>query len=165
MNSRLPLALAVITSCFSIFAVTLLIPVSADESDCTHCTPGPNNGSVANAQLSSWPAGATVTVYIDPAFAQVQGGVQAIKNAFTNWSNAGGSGVTFQFSSTPVSGQKTYTVTQQQPSLGPNYQAETGGGPSGGHRSDAFTNIDPGNGSCGAHASDGARAGAYFRLR
>ncbi len=66
------------------------------------------------------------------------------QNALTNWNNAGNSGVTFQFSSTPVSGPNTYTVNRQQPSLGAGYQGETGGTASGGHRSTAFSNIDPG---------------------
>jgi len=90
------------------------------------------------------PSGATVTVYIDPAFAQVPGGIAAIQAAFTNWSNAAGSGVTFQFSSTPVSGANTYTVNRQDPSLGSEYQGETGGTNQNGHLRSAFSNINTG---------------------
>ena len=116
----------------AILAVQLLLSSRAQTPDCSHCAPPPNNGSVANAQASAWSRGSTVTVYIDPAFSPQQ--QQAIRNAFSNWSNAGGSGVSFQFSSTPVSGANTFTVNQQQPSLGPGYRGETGGTTSGGHR-------------------------------
>lgn len=142
--NRSPISLAIVTVCLLLTTTYLLINVAAQGTDCTNCKPPPNNGSVANAQASSWPAGTTVTVYIDPAFSQIPGGVQAIRDAFTNWSNAAGSGVTFTYSSTPVSGQNTYTVNQQEPSLGPNFQGETGGGTSGGHRYNAFSNINPG---------------------
>jgi len=144
MAYRSHLSLAVVVICVFLLSINILGLVSADEADCTNCTPPPNNGSVASAQQSSWPAGATVRVYIDPAFAQIPGAVQAIQDAFTNWSNAAGSGVTFQFSSTPVSGQNTYTVNRQEPSLGPGFQGETGGQTSGGHRYSAFSNLNPG---------------------
>lgn len=145
MAHRSHLSFAVVLTFLFVLSINFFGIASADEAaDCTKCTPPPNNGSVAAAQQSSWPAGATVRVYIDPAFAQIPGGIQAIQDAFNNWANAGGSGVTFQFSSTPVSGQNSYRVTQQEPSLGPDYQGETGGQESGGHRYSAFTNIHPG---------------------
>lgn len=100
--------------------------------ECVSCNAPPNNGSVANAQASSWTAGAIVRVYIGSGFSDQQR--QAIQNALYEWNNAGGSGVRFQISSTPVSGQNTYTVNQAIPALGANYAGETGGTTSGGHR-------------------------------
>src|SRR5262249_35466613 len=143
MNSHPRFFLAVVISCFSLLAASLVFTASANPTDCSTCTPPPNNGSVANAQQSAWASGTTVTVYIDPAFDQVPGGVQAIKDAFNNWANAASSGVTFQFSDQPVSGQNTYQVTKQTPSLGSSYRGETGGNTSGGHRYNAFSNINP----------------------
>lgn len=74
---RFPLPVVTVAAC--LISIALVIFTASAQNPCANCTPGPNNGSVANAQLSSWPPGTTVTVYIDPAFAQIQGGVQAIK--------------------------------------------------------------------------------------
>jgi hypothetical protein len=92
-------------------------------------------------QNTAWRSGATVTVNIDPTFNAQQR--QAIQTAFTNWANAGGSGVTFTFTfnSTPASGANTHQVNNQAPSCGSTCQAETGGTTSGGNRHSAFTNI------------------------
>jgi len=68
--NRSPISLAVVAACLLFGTTYLLTSVTAQSPDCTNCTPPPNNGSVATAQASSWPAGTTVTVYIDPAFSQ-----------------------------------------------------------------------------------------------
>ncbi len=52
MKNRRFLSRAVIASCFLLLAIHLVTTVAAYDSDCTHCTPGPNNGSVANAHIS-----------------------------------------------------------------------------------------------------------------
>lgn len=90
----------------------------------------------------AWPPGASVTVNISATFTTQQ--QQAIETAFTNWANAGNSGVTFTFTSnsTPVSGANTFQVNSQTPTSC-TCQAETGGTTSGGYRNSAFTNIDP----------------------
>jgi hypothetical protein len=163
--SRLLLSLALTVSCISLIAFDLVsFRASAQQPDCTHCTPGPNNGTVENAKKSSWAQGTTVEVYIDPAFGQISGGVQAIKDAFTNWTNAGGSGVTFQFYSTPRSGPNTHNVYRQEPGLGADYQGETGGSfGSNGHRSTAFTSINPGVTSAAAlRQGNVSRRRTYF---
>jgi hypothetical protein len=101
---------------------------------------------------SAWPIGgpsypAAVQVNINPTGLTTQQ-QQAIAAGFTNWQNAPGnnSQITFNitFSTTAVSGVNTYQVNVQTPSLGADYQAETGGGTNGSYRTNAFTNINPG---------------------
>lgn len=102
---------------------------------------------------TAWPVGgpsppAAIQVNINPTGLTTQQ-QQAVAAAFTNWQNAPGnnSQITFNitFSNTAISGANTYQVNSQTPSLGADYQGETGGATGGNaYRTSAYTNINPG---------------------
>lgn len=100
----------------------------------------------------AWPPGQIVNVYINPAgFTPEQ--LTTITNTISAWSNGNDNGVRFNVSSNPVSGNYSYTIRQQTPSIGAGAQAETGGtAVAGGNRLTAFSNINPGVSDLGALA-------------
>jgi hypothetical protein len=70
------------------------------------CPPTPPvNCCNPNTSQHTWPHGASITVNIDPSFEEPQRA--AIRQSFTNWQNAGASGVnyTFTYNTTPPSMQ------------------------------------------------------------
>lgn len=134
------MSLLALCSLVSIYMLTVRVAAQS-------CTNPPQQDS-----RSAWPIGGPsyptpIQVNINPTGLTTQQ-QQAIAAAFSNWQYAPGnnSSITFNitFNTTPVSGINTYQVNVQTPSLGANYQAETGGGTNGSYRTSAFTNINPG---------------------
>jgi hypothetical protein len=97
-----------------------------------------------NPQNSAWPPGQTVNVYINPAgFTSQQ--IGAIQTALNNWSAGNNNAVNFNISTTPVSGNYSYTIRRQTPGISPGAQGETGGtGVTNGYRLTAYSNLNPG---------------------
>ena len=81
---KFALTLALIT--FASILSFLVVAVRAEVA----CTPPPTLG-----KATAWKQGATVNVMIDPTFSPTQ--IQAIKDQFNKWKNAGGANVTFKY--------------------------------------------------------------------
>lgn len=119
-------------------AILVVVAGGGERASAQGCVEPPSLG-----RAYAWPQGQSVKVNISPDFDAAL--TAAIRDAFGNWANAGGSGVGFSFTQEPASIGGTYVVQvdRDYPSQS-NWRAETGGNiQPGGNRLTAWMKFHP----------------------